>query len=300
VVAPIFSGPNRSFATIAFAALGFGHEHLPFLLAHNSYLSIARRQVPEVQAPYNRTAQEHAMAPGYNTDLAYIHHVGYSAYIRAAIPGLLAILRSHGIDTGLVVDLGCGPGLWARELTRHGYDALGIDISPAMIALARKTAPRAQFRARSFLKLKLPPCAAVTAVGEVLNYAFDRDNRRPQLGQFFRRVYHALQPGGVFIFDLAGPQRELGRVPRRWTVGNNWAILLEVTRAADVLTRRMTIFRRIGKTYCRSEQVHRLRLYSARDILADLRAAGFTARNISGYGEERFFRGLAGFVARRA
>ncbi|MBZ5628214.1 MAG: methyltransferase domain-containing protein [Acidobacteriia bacterium] len=239
------------------------------------------------------------MQSAYDTDLAYIHHVGYSGYVRAATPGLLAILRHHGIDRGLVVDLGCGPGLWARQLTRRGYDALGIDISPAMIALARKTAPRAQFRPGSFLKMKLPPCVAVTAVGEVLNYTFDRDNKRREMARFFRRVHHALRPGGVFVFDLAGPERELGRVPRRWTVGDDWAILLEVSRAANLLTRRMTVFRRIGKTYRRSAEVHRLRLYAPHDILRDLRSAGFTARNIGGYGGSKFFRGLAGFVARR-
>jgi SAM-dependent methyltransferase len=239
------------------------------------------------------------MESGYNIDLAYIHHVGYSAYIRAAAPGLLKILRSHGIASGLVVDLGCGGGLWARELTRHGYDALGIDISPAMVALACKTAPRAQFRAGSFLKVTLPPCAAVTAIGEVLNYTFDRDNHRWQMAQFFRRVHDALKPGGMFIFDLAGPERELGRVPRRWTVGHDWALMLGVSRAADVLTRRMTIFRQIGQCYRRSEEVHRLRLYAPQDIMRDLRDAGFTARNIKGYGDEKFIRGLAGFVARR-
>jgi SAM-dependent methyltransferase len=240
------------------------------------------------------------MKSAYDTDLAHIHHVGYSGYVRAATPGLLAILRQHGIDRGLVLDIGCGGGLWARELTRRGYEALGIDISPAMIALARKTAPRAHFRAGSFLKIKLPSCVAVTAVGEVLNYTFDRDNKRREMARFFRRVHEALQPGGVLVFDLAGPERELGRVPRRWTVGDDWALLLEVSRAADLLTRRMTIFRRIGKTYRRSEEVHRLRLYAAHDILRDLRSAGFTVRNIRGYGESKFFRGLTGFVARRA
>ncbi len=239
------------------------------------------------------------MKPAYNTDLAYIHQVGYSAYVRAAAPGLLSILHRNRIDSGLVVDLGCGPGLWAQELTCRGYDALGIDISPAMIALARKSAPRAQFRSGSFLKAKLPACAAVTAVGEVLNYMFDRDNNRRQMARFFRRVYQALQPGGVFIFDLAGPERELGRVPRRWTTGKDWAILLEVSREEGLLIRHMTILRKVGQRYRRSEEVHRLRLYAPREVLADLRAAGFTARPLRGYGEEKFFRGLAGFVARR-
>ena len=133
----------------------------------------------------------------------------------------------------------------------------------------------------------------------MLNYTFDRDNSRRELARLFRRVHDALQPGGVFIFDLAGPERELGRVPRRWTAGDDWAILLEVSRGQKQLTRRMTVFCKIGERYRRSEEVHRLRLYAARDTLNDLRSAGFTARTIKGYGESEFFRGLAGFVARR-
>ena len=86
------------------------------------------------------------MNPGYQTDLAHIHERAYSGFVRQAAPGLLAILNRHGIDRGLVVDLGCGPGLWARQLTRHGYDALGIDFSPALVALARKAAPRARIQ----------------------------------------------------------------------------------------------------------------------------------------------------------
>ena len=240
------------------------------------------------------------MNPGYQTDLAYIHGRAYSGFVREATPGLLTILHRNGIDRGLVVDLGCGPGLWAHLLTCHGYDALGIDISPAMVALARQSAPGARFHVGSFLKIKLPPCVAVTALGEVLNYTFDGDNNRQEMARFFRHVHDALRPGGVLIFDLAGPERELGRVPRRWTAGDDWAIMLEVSRSPKELTRRMTVFRRIGERYRRSEEVHRLRLYPPRDILMDLRRAGFTARNIRGYGRSKFFRGLAGFVARRA
>ena len=98
----------------------------------------------------------------------------------------------------------------------------------------------------SFLKSKLPLCVAVTAVGEVLNYTFDRNNRRAELRRFFRRVHDALRPGGVLIFDLAGPERELGRVPRRWTAGDDWAILLEASRNSSILERRMTVFREIS------------------------------------------------------
>lgn len=78
----------------------------------------------------------------YQEDLAYIHDVGFDFYARGVAPELLKILRRHGIRKGLVVDLGCGSGIWARELTDAGYEVLGVDISGAMIRLARKKRPR--------------------------------------------------------------------------------------------------------------------------------------------------------------
>ena len=39
-----------------------------------------------------------------------------------------------------ILDLGCGPGLYASRLTRLGHTCTGIDFSPASIRHARETA----------------------------------------------------------------------------------------------------------------------------------------------------------------
>src|SRR5689334_16023148 len=113
---------------------------------------------------------------GYSEDLAYIHDAGYGDFARGAAPAALKTLRARGIATGLVVDLGCGSGIWAQALLAAGYDVLGIDISPTMIRLARRKAPGARFLTGSLFSMSLPACAAVTAMGECVNYAFDRRN----------------------------------------------------------------------------------------------------------------------------
>jgi len=230
----------------------------------------------------------------YQSDLAYIHDAGFGDFARKAAPGLLAILRRAGIHSGLVVDLGCGSGIWAAELTRAGYDVLGIDISRPMIKLARKQAPAARFVNGSFLSAKLPPCDAVSAIGECFNYTFDRRNSRRERARFFRRVHEALRPGGVFIFDIAEPGRTLRRAHAQ---GKDWAILFAAEASRDLLIRRMTAFRRVGKLYRRSEETHRLRLYRSSDIAAELRSAGFAVRVLRAYGRMPLPSGNAAFVA---
>src|SRR5271170_5383990 len=110
------------------------------------------------------------MTDAYRDDLAYIHDAGFGGMARAAAPVLIDALRKRGFARGLVVDLGCGSGILSQAMVEAGYDLLGIDISPAMIALARERVPGGTFRVGSLVTVDLPPCIAVAAVGECFNY----------------------------------------------------------------------------------------------------------------------------------
>ncbi len=239
----------------------------------------------------------------YTDDLAYIHDVGFGEFALKSAPGLLNISRQGKIFAGLVVDLGCGSGLWARELTQAGYDVLGIEQSAAMIEIARKKTPKARFKRDSFLKAKLPLCDAVTSLGECFNYLFDKKNSKKELTLLFSRIYDALRPGGLFIFDVVEPgQGTVASQSMRHLQGRGWDIFLQVNEDPKIntLTRKMTIFRKAGKLYRRSEQTHRLQLYKGSEIAAILRRIGFHVRVIRGYGKLRFRKAHAGFIARKS
>jgi len=234
----------------------------------------------------------------YKTDLAYIHDTGFGDFAKNSAPGLLELLDKSGIKNGLVIDLGCGSGIWAKELSRHGYSVLGIDISAAMIDIARKRVPNGEFVTGSLLKAELPSCVAVTSLGECLNYLFDETNSVNQLRRLFRRVYSALQPGGMFIFDIAEPGR--GKGPRqKHREGPGWAVLVDVDEDIRVnrLTRRIISFRKVDLLFRRDEEVHRLQLYKRSEILKELRAAGFRARSLDRYGDQPMINGCVAFVA---
>src|SRR5215204_305412 len=227
------------------------------------------------------------MMEWYREDLAYIHDVDHADFALESAPGILEILAQNGIRDGLVVDLGCGSGLWARELIDAGYRVLGIDISEAMIELSRKKVPEAEFRVGSLFEAEIPRCRAVTAVSEVLNYLFNAENEERRLARLFRRVYDALLPGGVFIFDVLGP----GQVPpgartRGFRVGEDWAVLseLEEDNERGTMERRIVSFRKVGELYRRDEEVHRVRLYDPSGLSAELEWAGFRVRTMRSYG----------------
>jgi SAM-dependent methyltransferase len=240
------------------------------------------------------------MRQAYADDLAYIHDVGFSDFVNNAAPGLLAILRKHGKRGGLVIDLGCGSGIWARRLSDEGYDVLGIDISPAMIRLARKKAPRARFATGSFLSSKLPPCNVITAIGEVLNYGFDPRNGSRELQRFFNRAHEALQPGGLLIFDMAEPGRGgPDRFRQGGSVGKDWAILFRMEENRGQVVRQIVTFRKSGKDYRRSEETHVLRLYKRSLISNMLESAGFQVKTLAGYGRSKFPAGLTAFLAKK-
>jgi SAM-dependent methyltransferase len=236
----------------------------------------------------------------YQEDLAYIHDTGFGDFARASAPGLLTLLRDNGVRAGRVVDLGCGSGIWARELFNAGYEVIGLDISPAMIALARRRVPEARFHAGSFLRFQIPECQAVTALGEVFNYLFDPTNSLRALERLCKSVFRALTPRGLLVFDVAEPGRCRG-IKQAFKEGEDWTCLVEFEH--DVprqrLTRRIVTFRKLGSGYRRSEETHPQQLYKRAEVSHMLRSIGFRVRTLRRFGAHVFPTCVVGFVARK-
>jgi len=224
----------------------------------------------------------------YAEDLAYIHHAGFSDHARQAGEAVLGRLHRAGIGSGLVVDLGCGSGVWAKMLAAAGFEVLGFDISQAMIRLARREAPGGDFHLKSIREARIPPCVAVTAFGEVLNYRTEDRPARPVPDTLFRKVAAGLVPEGLFVFDVCmasgGPPMEY----RSWRTGPDWAVLVAVSeQPVDRVVRRdITLFRKIGNRYRRSAERHLLDVLDSEQVASLLRAAGFVFETAESYGEQ--------------
>jgi SAM-dependent methyltransferase len=241
-------------------------------------------------------------ATAYSADLASIHDAGFGYVAANAAVDLLKHLRRvrKRQPSGLVIDLGCGSGILSQAVSAAGYDVLGFDYSESMLALARKRAPRAEFRRESFIAAQLPSCVAIAAIGEVFSYLFDRRNRASRLPLVLRSMYQALTPGGLLLFDVATPGRVPGSAPLRgFSEGPGWTCLYaaEEDRRRMTLTRTITSFWKVGELYRRSREVHRLRLYPRNTMHQELRRVGFQVRPRTGYGRFRFPPGWVGFAA---
>lgn len=236
----------------------------------------------------------------YGEDLAYTHASGFADMGEAAAERMLEELGKSKNQTGLIVELGCGPGVTAAHLLANKYEVMGIDTSPAMIELARATAPRGEFIHASWVDFEIPPCDGVIAANEVLNYVSDGVTLKT-LERLFGRVFKALWPGGIFLFDLAGP----GRVPdggpvTNTLVGDDWATI--VTASEDrrgLLTRHITNLRKVDGAIRVTEEEHLQRLIAPAKAQEMLRKIGFRVRTAQGYRGERAAVAHTVFIARR-
>jgi SAM-dependent methyltransferase len=134
----------------------------------------------------------------YDTDASgYAEKVrgllGGSPYLRACL-ALFAELM-HGAGGGPVADVGCGPGYVTGYLHDAGVDAFGIDLSPEMIAIARRDYPDLRFEVGTMTDLDLAD-GSVVGIVAFWSVIHVPDHAIPGVFEQFRRV---LQPQGLLL-----------------------------------------------------------------------------------------------------
>lgn len=121
---------------------------------------------------------------------------------RALLAVFAELVRTDGNKP--VADVGCGPGRVTILLDRLGLDAFGIDLSPGMVALARRTYPGLRFEVGSMLALDLPSASlgGLLAYYSVIHVPWER--RRAVFTEFHR----VLAPGGhlMLCFQVGDEQ----------------------------------------------------------------------------------------------
>lgn len=114
-------------------------------------------------------------------------------YLRGSLALFAELVQRAG--GGPVADVGCGPGYVTSHLHGLGVDAFGIDLSPEMIAIARRDYPHLRFEVGTMTDLDLTTnsVAGVLAFWSVIHVP---DHAIPGVFAEFRRV---LRAGGSLL-----------------------------------------------------------------------------------------------------
>jgi SAM-dependent methyltransferase len=198
-----------------------------------------------------------ARDPYYRDDLALVHHLGYGFHADTVGPPILTLLEEVRARGGLVLELGCGSGLLTRHLTDAGHRVIATDASPAMLELARGSAPEAEeFRLLVMPDDPMPEADAVVSVGHPVSYLPDEES----LKRAFAQAAQALRPGGVMaidVCDLRWGELRKAQLPQG-RVGEDWAIVTVTSvPTPDRFVREMTTFlRNDDQTWRRDDERH--------------------------------------------
>lgn len=145
---------------------------------------------------------------GYS-ELAYCYDaLTENADYAARCDVLCDLLAVHGAGEGILLDLACGTGTLTAMLAKRGYEVIGVDASPEMLAIAREKLAAAGADAvllcqkMEELDLYGTIDAAVCTL-DSLNHITDEAAFKEAL----RRVALFMNDGGVFLFDVNTPYK---------------------------------------------------------------------------------------------
>lgn len=196
------------------------------------------------------------------------------------------ILGREGLAPRTAVDLACGTGSVALRLVGRGLQVTAVDMSWEMLMVAQQKAVEAnvypQFACQKLQELHLPRGVdlAVCALDSI-DYILDPQDCQKAIG----RVYKALNPGGCFIFDVNTPEKLRAMDGQVFLDEDDDVYCVwrgEFDEETNICSYGMDLFQRHGEVWHRSFEEHREYAYSADQLIAYLRQAGFTSIEVFG------------------
>ena len=149
-----------------------------------------------------------------NTDLASRR----PETIEHSVEWLIETLNLHPGDA--ILDLGCGPGLYASRLAHRSLKVIGIDYSRRSIAYAQEYAKLHQleieYRYQNYLELGDENRFDVA----LLIYGDFCPLSPEQRGQLLQNIRCALKPGGYFVLDVTTPTHR-----QKKGISNGWYLV---------------------------------------------------------------------------
>ena len=137
----------------------------------------------DVQSSYDRVAEEYARR--------IFGELEHKPFDRQLLDRFAARVQR----LGPACDLGCGPGHVARYLHERGVRVVGLDLSPAMVELARRLNPGIEFRQGNMLSLDIEEGAwgGIAAFYSIIHVP------RTEIAVALAEMKRVLRPGGLVL-----------------------------------------------------------------------------------------------------
>ena len=191
------------------------------------------------------------------------------------------ILKEEGLSPRTVADLACGTGSATAILAQMGYRVTAVDLSEEMLTLAWEKCAAIDnppvFVHQSLQKLHLPRGVDMAVCFlDSLDYILDPAD----CAEAIRRVYQALNPGGIFIFDVNTPEKLRAMDGQVFLDEDDDVYCVwrgEFNERTNICSYGMDLFQRQGKSWQRSFEEHQEYAYSQQQLTDFLKQAGFTS-----------------------
>ena len=189
------------------------------------------------------------------------------------------ILKQEGILPKSAVDLACGTGSVTLLLAQKYDRVIGVDMSEEMLTVAFQRAVEQEtmptFVCQKLQQLHLPRGVdmAVCAL-DGLDYILDPMDCKEAI----RRVYKALNPGGIFIFDVNTPEKLRAMDGQIFLDEDDDVYCVwrgEFDEETNICSYGMDLFQRQDDVWHRSFEEHQEYAYTVPQLTEYLKAAGF-------------------------
>ena len=204
----------------------------------------------------------------------------------ATVDFYFEILEKEKVQPRSAADLACGTGSVTVLLARRGIPVTGVDLSEEMLTVAQQKAQGLAvppvFVRQNLRELYLPQGVdlAVCAL-DSLDYITNPADCEAAI----RRVYKALNPGGIFIFDVNTPEK-LRAMDGQVFLDEDEDVYCvwrgEFNAQTNICTYGMDLFQREGRMWRRSFEEHSEYAYSREQLTEYLKAAGFSHIRVYG------------------
>ena len=194
------------------------------------------------------------------------------------------IERSLNLEKGAtILDVGCGLGLHAVELSSRGYLVVGLDLSLPMLSRAADEAQDRNLKI-NFLHGDMREMTfdgafdAVLCWGTTLGYFDDEMNKR-----VVERFYQALKPGGMLLIDVVNRDYVVRSQPNLVWFEGDGCVCMEETQFNFIKARlevKRTVILDDGR---QRESYYSIRLYAFHELGQLLHQQGFRVGSVSGH-----------------